>query len=155
MARCPRWAVAAVNPPPPSPSTPSAGNPVSGKLAYLAVIVAGFIVDFSVTMALSRLMSVPLEAAAVAGFLVALLLNYVLFEFWAFRANGSRFSGTRLVKTMASAGVALAVRISVIYALGRPLGDSAIEATLLYGAAVAASLAVNFVLLSNIFNRKN
>lgn len=136
-------------------TSPAPTGSASGKLAYLAVIVAGFVVDFSVTMAMSRLASVPLEGAAVTGFLVALLVNYVLFEFWAFRAEGARFSGPRLIKTMASAGVALTVRISVIYALGRLLGNSAIEAALMYAAAVAASLVVNFVLLSRVFRRQD
>ena len=49
---------------------------------YGAVILLGFGVDFSITLALSRLVDLQLELSAAVGFLVALVLNYNLFEFW-------------------------------------------------------------------------
>jgi hypothetical protein len=66
---------------------------------YGAVILIGFGFDFGITLALSRRLGLPLELSAAIGFLSALALNYILFEFWVFRGEDSAFSATRLSQT--------------------------------------------------------
>lgn len=121
------------------------------RAAYLAVIVAGFGVDFGITLALARLTDVALPFAAVVGFLTALTLNYLLFEFWAFRSDGSRLSASRFARTAASAVVAICIRLTVIYGLGLVVGDSVVEDGLRVAAGAGASLIVNFLLVSRVF----
>ena len=82
---------------------------------YGAVILLGFGVDFGITLALSRLVGLPLELSAAVGFLGALALNYILFEFWVFRREDSTFSAPRLLQTVLAAGAALSVRVGVIW----------------------------------------
>lgn len=124
------------------------------EAAYLAVIVIGLGVDFGITLALARLVEVPLPVAAGAGSLTALVLNYLLFEFWAFRSEGASFSLARFAKTAASAAVAVSVRLIVIACLGLFVGGSLIEDVFRVGAGAAASLAVNYILVSMIFRTR-
>lgn len=124
---------------------------LKSRAAYLAVIVIGFGVDFGITLALARLAEVALPVAAVAGFLTALVLNYLLFEFWAFRSEGSGFSLARFAKTAASAAVAISVRLMVISSLGLLVSDSLFEDVFRVGAGAAVSLVVNFMLVSRVF----
>ncbi len=120
------------------------------RLRFAAVTVAGFGIDFGLTLALSQLTSTPLLLAATAGFLTALACNYLLFEFWAF--GRGRFSAGRMAKVAASAGCALAARLGVIWLAGRLIGREVVGpdvAAILAGAA--ASVAVNYLVVSKVF----
>lgn len=116
-------------------------------------IVAGAALDLGVSMALSALVGVPLRWAAVVGFSCAVLQNYLLFELWVFGPRQVRISPARLALTAASSLVALSVRLAVIaglsgYADPGPAGDF-----FRLGAAMAASIGVNFLIVNRIFRR--
>jgi putative flippase GtrA len=110
-------------------------------------------VDFGITLVLSRLVDLPLELSAAIGFLGALGLNYVLFEFWAFAGEDTAFSATRLSQTVLAAGAALSVRVGVIWLVGKVLGSTLPEVvgTIVLGAG--ASVLVNRLLLRLVFAR--
>jgi putative flippase GtrA len=118
---------------------------------YYAVVCSGFGLDFGIALALSRLAGFCLEFSAAIGFLGALALNYMLFEFWVFRGEHSAFSAARLSQTALAAGAALSVRVSIIWLVGKFLGKTLPEVagTILLGAG--ASVLVNYLLLRLIF----
>ena len=122
------------------------------KLRYAAVIVLGFGVDLGLTLALNQGVGLPIAQATTIGFLVALGLNYLLFEFWAFAGERSGVSLARIVATAVSAGIALSVRIAVIWVVQRVIGDEGLVRT---GAAVLtgalASMVVNYLVVSKAF----
>ena len=123
--------------------------PANGR--YGAVIVLGFGVDFGITLALSRLVGLPLELSAAIGFIGALALNYVLFEFWVFRRENSTFSAPRLLQTALAAGAALSVRVVSFGLSGKILGNSLPEVVATILLAAGASVLVNYLLLLFIF----
>lgn len=118
---------------------------------YGAVILLGFGVDFGITLALSRLVGLQLELSAAVGLLVALVLNYNLFEFWVFRSEGSAFSADRLLKTGLAAGTALSVRVAVIWLVRNVLGDTFPEVVGTILLAAGVSVLVNRLLLRLVF----
>ena len=120
---------------------------------YGVVILLGFGIDFGITLALSRVVGLPLEISAAIGFLTVLALNYILFEFWVFRGVDSAFSATRLSQTVLAAGAALSVRVVVIWLVRQVLGNTLPEVigTILLGAG--ASVFVNLSLLRLVFAR--
>ncbi|MCA3719355.1 GtrA family protein [Brevundimonas sp.] len=121
---------------------------------YLAVVVVGFGVDLGLALALRELFGLPLPLAAAGGFMSALVLNYVLFETWAFRRDRTTLSFRRMTATAASALIALGVRITAVAILNSMIGapDAATAAAILVAAA-ALSLLVNWALVSHVFRR--
>lgn len=120
---------------------------------YAIVAVAGLAVDLSVALVLAHLLGWPLTGAAVVGFLVALFLNYVLMEFWAFRADTSRFSFSRLVRTLGAALAALAVRAVIVWLLDDRFGSGIVLDTAVLVVAAGASFVANFLLVRLVFTR--
>ena len=120
---------------------------------YGAVILLGFSVDFGITLALSRLIGLPLELSAAIGFLGALALNYILFEFWVFRSGDSELSRTRLSQTVLAAGAALSVRVTIIWLLRKVLGNTLPEVIGTILLAAWASVLVNYLLVRLVFAR--
>jgi putative flippase GtrA len=118
---------------------------------YGAVIVFGFAVDFGITLALSIHLGLQLWLAATIGYLSALLLNYALFEFWAFGRDNAAFSSGRLLQTAIASVVALSVRLAVIKVAQQFLGTSAIETSIILLMGAGASVAVNFLLVRSVF----
>jgi putative flippase GtrA len=117
---------------------------------YGAVILLGFGIDFGITLALSRLVGLSLELSAAIGFLSALALNYILFEFWVFRGD-SAFSATRLSQTALAAGAALSMRVGIIWLVGKVLGNTLPEVVGTILLAAGASVLVNYLLLCRVF----
>ena len=120
---------------------------------YGAVIALGFGIDFAITLTLARLVGLPLMLAAVIGFLTALSLNYILFEFWVFQGREQAFSARRLSQTVLAAGVALSVRVAVIWLVARLLGDSLPDVVATVILAAGASVLVNYLILRVVFAR--
>jgi putative flippase GtrA len=118
---------------------------------YAAVIVLGFAIDFGVTLSLSRGVGLRLEVSAALGFLVALALNYGLFEFWVFHGEHAFFSLIRLLQTGLAAGTALSVRVGVIWFVQRFLGTTLADVMLAILLGFLSSFAVNYLLLRLIF----
>lgn len=125
-----------------------------GGARYLAVLVIGFAADLGLALALNRLLGLDLTLAAGGGFVGALLLNYLLFEVWVFRADRAALSARRLAATAGSAAIALGVRLAAVAgleALVRPQGAVVTAAVLIVAAGL--SLIVNWALVSRIFAR--
>ncbi|MDB5453073.1 MAG: hypothetical protein JWO33_1651 [Caulobacteraceae bacterium] len=125
------------------------------RLRFAVVTVVGFGVDFGLTLGLRQGLQIPLELAAAAGFVTALCLNYLLFEFWAFGAERAQLSGARIAGTGVAAALALGVRLAVIWLTQQAIGDSGLLRTvvaILIGAL--ASLAVNYLMVSRVFSRR-
>jgi putative flippase GtrA len=118
---------------------------------YGAVIALGFGFDFAITLTLARLVGLPLILSAIIGFLTALSLNYILFEFWVFQGRESAFSTRRLAQTLLAAGAAMSVRAAVIWLVARLLGDSLpyVVATVIF--AAGTSVLVNYLILRSVF----
>jgi putative flippase GtrA len=119
---------------------------------YTLTIVLGFAVDAGVTLLLSRLCGVPLPIATACGFLLALGLNYLLFELWSFSRQESALSPERFARTILAAGCALAVRVAVVWCAGALLGGSLKGSLLAVITGAGASFIVNFVLVRRVFN---
>lgn len=126
-------------------------GPAGRRLRYGAVVVMGLGVDLSAAFALRTLADLPLALAAAAGFLLAVLFNYALFELWAFRREGEGFSARRLLKTYAGALGALAVRLTAVFLLGLLPGSGAFADLARLAAAAGLSLAINYLVLARVF----
>ncbi len=121
---------------------------------YLAVVVVGFGVDLGLALVLRELFGLPLPLAAAGGFIFALMLNYLLFETWAFRRDRTTLSFRRMAATAASALIALGVRVTAVAILNAIIGaPDAATATAILVAAAALSLLVNWALVSQVFRR--
>ena len=127
--------------------------PLAGVARYAATIVLGAGVDLGGAMLLASFTRLPLQAAAAVGFSVAVVVNYLMFEFWAFSGSRSRFSMARLGLTAVSSLIALAVRMGIITMLGMMMGSSPLENLARLGTAMIGSMALNFVVVSRVFRR--
>lgn len=134
--------------------TPAPGGAMAQRLRYFAAVLVALVVDLSVAMALRTLLGAPLVAAAAGGFVVATAVNYVAFEFWAFRRPDARFSMKRLAGTYGSALGAMAVRLVAVLLLGLIPGDGALLDLGRLGAAAAVSFVVNYLIVSRVFAAK-
>lgn len=121
---------------------------------YLAVVVAGFLFDLAITLTLNRFVGLPLTLSAAIGFALVLGLNYLLFEFWVFQRGERAMSAGRLGATVASSLIALSARLIVVEGLSRVAGtESALRAATVVLAGAAASMMVNYLLVSRVFRR--
>ncbi|WP_127090651.1 GtrA family protein [Aquabacter cavernae] len=117
----------------------------SRELRYLAVVVAGYGVDFGVSFSAFKLLGLPLPAAACVGFALAVAFNYLAHEFWTFAGTRRTGYGARFGKFIGVALFTLLVRVGVIFALDPFASSDMAHAALLVGAA-GVSLGVNYVL---------
>ena len=121
---------------------------------YALVALAGFAVDFAVAMVLVELAGLAMLPAAAAGFVAGLLLNYVLFERWAFasKADGS-LSWQRFGGTVAASLLALLTRLAVVAGLSSMIAEPKSWAAVVFLVAAGTSFFVNFVLVQQVFRR--
>ncbi|WP_420587415.1 GtrA family protein [Ruegeria sp.] len=128
-------------------------------LRFTAISGLGLVVDIAVALFLHRVVGLPLWLSATVSFVAVGICNYLIFEFWLFRADGSAVSLRRLGGVLLSAAIAGGARITTIlfieaYAGEAPTPSALRDAlTLLAGAGV--SLIVNFVINSRIVFRRN
>ena len=118
---------------------------------YVATIVIGLCVDITIAWTLEVTTGWPLVLCSAIGFLIAVAVNYALFEYWVFETG--RFSPHRLALSYATSLGAIAVRLAAISALALVPweGDLAVLAKLV--AAAGLSFVVNFIFVAAIFNR--
>ncbi len=120
-------------------------------LRYGIVVFLGFCIDFTMSMALFQLFSLPLQLCAIAGFAAALISNYILFEHWAFRRETSGVSVLRFAQTSLTALGAMTVRIALITFLDLFLGKTSLEAAVTLLASASASFLLNYFVLQRVF----
>jgi putative flippase GtrA len=112
---------------------------------YILVVVAGFVVDLTVTWLTHQLLGLDLLPASALGFVVAMVLSYFVHELWTFRRPDSRVSLQRFMKFVAACSATLITRLALVSATG--LIDALADASLVRLAiAFAGSLVVGFVL---------
>jgi putative flippase GtrA len=112
---------------------------------YILVVVAGFVVDLTVTWLTHQLLGLDLLLASALGFVVAMVLSYFVHELWTFRRPDSRVSLQRFMKFVAACSATLITRLALVSATG--LIDALADASLVRLAiAFAGSLVVGFVL---------
>lgn len=128
----------------------------SKQVRYAITISLSFGVDMCFAYALARIFNAPLGVAAAAGFAVGLSVNYILFEFWAFRRARNSFSLMRGGLTALSASVALLTRLAVIYLLGAVMARGAFADGFRLIAGAGVSAIVNYLFVSRlVFRNRN
>lgn len=120
---------------------------------YGIVVLLGFCIDFTLSMALFQIFGLTLQICAAIGFINALLFNYILFEHWVFRREGSGVSVLRFTQTSLSAAVAMTVRMGVITFLGLFVGRTFLGAAATFFASASASFLVNYFFLQRVFHQ--
>lgn len=109
---------------------------------FLAVTVAGFLLDLGVAWSAATVLSLPLWFAATLGFVVAAGVNYVLHELWTFQDGAQRLSLERVVRYAAGLGLTLSARILAVLLFTAMLNENHALLILLAGAGV--SFIVNY-----------
>ena len=118
-------------------------------LRYLVVTIAGYAIDFGISIATFKLFGLPLTVAAAIGFFVAATANYASHEIWTFSRVRDTNYHLRLTKYIAVSLVTLAVRTSFIFVV-EPFAWSDLSRVALLMAAAGLSLIANY-LLSRFF----
>ena len=90
---------------------------MNGFFKFVAVSGAGFLVDIALALALHERAGLALWLAATISYFAVAGLNYLLFEFWIFRAPGQSFSWARLTGVLMASVVAAGSRIGAILSL--------------------------------------
>jgi putative flippase GtrA len=123
---------------------------------FFAVAVIAFATDLVLALVFRQVFQLPIAVAAAISFLIGWLISYLLHEFWTFQHAKSRVSGGRLARNLASNGVALASRISVIFLLEQMHSpDTTLIAGLYIVVGAGCSFCVNYVLNRYwVFSRK-
>lgn len=122
-------------------------------LRFAAVIVAGLAVDLGTGWSLANLAGLPLVYAAGIGFFTGALFNYVLHEYWTFRAPDSRLSLGRAVLYLAMMCVTLGARLSVVFLLA-PVATGRIGSLAVLVGAAGVSFVVNYLLSRFVVYRR-
>lgn len=113
-------------------------------MRYLAVVIAGFLIDISISWTTHELLGLDLVLAAALGFLVAMSLSYFAHEYWTFRGQGSGYSTARLVKFVAASGFTLGTRLVLVW-LTAPIEPLPFGSLLRLLVAFGGSLVVGFL----------
>lgn len=111
---------------------------------FLAVTVAGVVLDIAIAYALHELAGLPLWLAAAVGFTMAASANYVVHQLWSFQDGSRRLSLARAAKYGGVALATLLTRIAVVAWLASALDGGFTLLVLIAGAGV--SFFVNFTL---------
>ena len=111
---------------------------------FLAVAVAGLIVDLAVAWSAVYILGWPLWLAAAAGFVVAAAMNYVLHELWTFRAGMQQLSTGRAVRYGIALFATLCARVATVAVLSAVFTSAYPMLVLLAG--VGVSFCVNYLL---------
>jgi putative flippase GtrA len=122
-------------------------------LRFAVVIVGGLAVDLGMGWSLANLAGVPLVYAAGIGFFTGALFNYVLHEYWTFRASDSRLSLGRALLYLAMMCVTLGARLSVVFLLA-PLATGRIGSLAVLIGAAGVSFVVNYLLSRFVVYRR-
>lgn len=111
---------------------------------YLAVVIAGFVVDISIAWTTHEVFGLDLVAAAALGFLVAMCLSYFAHEFWTFRSRASAYSTARLAKFAGASAFTLSTRLVLVW-ISAPLEALPLGSLLRLLFGFGGSLVVGFL----------
>jgi putative flippase GtrA len=123
-------------------------NSKGGRSAprYLAVVLGGFIVDFSIAWLTHELLGFPLIGAATLGFMIAMTLSYFAHEFWTIQRASRAASPTRFVKFVMASGATLGTRLVLVWLTGfftlMP-GGALARLLIAYGGSLVVGFLVN------------
>lgn len=113
---------------------------------FFGVALVGLAIDIAIAWALFAA-GLELKLAATCGFLSATFVNYVLNQRWTFADSGHRKSVGGFARFVASALVALLVRLAALWLMQIALPVALQIAPLMLLAAAGVSLLVNFHLV--------
>lgn len=116
---------------------------VPSVIRFGLVIACGLALDLASAWCLANMVGLPLEIAAVAGFGVGAVFNYVLHEFWTFRSDASGLSLRRLTLYVASTVAVLGVRVGTIAVLSLFI-QGAMGSLIVLASAACVSFFVNY-----------
>ena len=120
---------------------------------YFCVVISGLIIDLGIGWTLANFAGLPLVYGAAVGFFAGAVFNYVLHEFWTFKADDSRLSLKRAVLYVVMIGVTLVARLGVVAVL-TPLASGKIGSLSVLIAAVGVSFVVNYLLSRFVIYRR-
>lgn len=123
-------------------------------LRFFLVSLAGLVIDIAVAWALIALAKMTDSVAAVAGFSVATLANYLGHQLWTFGDGQSRVSAGRFLAFSVVVLVSLGVRLLALGMLGPLLPGSGLNAPLRLGLAAMVSFSVTFLLSKYLVFRR-
>jgi len=126
-------------------------SPAKPGLRYLFVIACGFAIDILVAVVSASYLGVDRRVATAMGLSAGLITNYLLFEYWAFRKDTSKFSVKRFSATVAAGLIALAVRLAIIGAIAPLIERGLVADAMVFFAAAGGSMLVNLLIVSRIF----
>lgn len=116
------------------------------SVRYLVVTVIGVAVDLAIGWALTALAHIPVSVAALAGFLTAATLNYVLHERWTFAVASAPRAARRGMLYFATLAATLLVRMAVASLIQHQFALAPADAIYALVPAVGISWCVGFVL---------
>ncbi|WP_187431078.1 GtrA family protein [Roseobacter fucihabitans] len=123
-------------------------------IRFFAVACAGLCIDIGLAWSLAVWGGVGLTLAAALGFIAGAVCNYLLHEFWTFRAASRSVSPRRMGLYALTTGATLLIRLTAVTALSR-LFPAEGNVALILLLATGVSFAFNFAASKFIvFNRR-
>ena len=118
------------------------GEPVR----FFIVALLGLGIDIGIAWALIAFLGTGDALAAITGFSVATVVNYLAHQFWTFGESGQGASLSRFAGFVGVVLVTLTVRLATLHLLAPMLPGSGINAPLRLGLAAGVSFIVSFLL---------
>lgn len=122
-------------------------------LRFVAVLVAGLVIDLGSAWGLTNIVGLPIVLSAVIGFLAGAVFNYILHELWTFRSSESHLSVRRAALYLSLMLLILGVRLAIITVLS-PVLSGPVGSLLLLIAAAGVSFVVNYLVSRFIIYRR-
>lgn len=123
-------------------------------LRFFLASLLGLCFDIGLAAALHHLFGLPLIGAAAIALMVTAFMMYFVHEFWTFRSAARSLSLARMMGTVTSALIALAVRAACLYASTELLGLGDRFAMLQLAGATGVSFLVNYGMVQRIIARR-
>lgn len=113
------------------------------SVRFLAVATLGLILDLALAWSVAHFLALPLWLAALAGFMMAAVANYVLHEVWTFQNGARKISAWRSVLYVCGLTVAAVSRLAAVLILTAIIPSA--PALFILAMAASASFAVSFL----------
>ncbi|HEV7339301.1 MAG TPA: GtrA family protein [Bosea sp. (in: a-proteobacteria)] len=126
----------------------------SSFLRFFLASLFGLCFDLGLAGGLHYLFGLPLIGAAVTALMVTAFLMYFVHEFWTFRSAARRLSLARMMGTVTSALLALAVRAACLYGSSELMGLGDRFAMLQFVGATGVSFLINYGMVQRIIARR-
>ena len=121
-------------------------------IKFLIVTLLGFFVDMLIAWFIATRLDLPLWVASVIGFSFAALINYLLHEFWTFKAATTQITPQRAAQYVIGLIIAAAIRATTVAALTGLFSEAKIVVVLTGGACL--SFCFNYMISKHfVFNR--